>query len=204
MVDMMSTEPHAELPAIYRFPTYLLRQKMLKIFGGRVDIYTPDGRPVLFCEQKAFKLKEDIRLYTDATKRTELLTINARSIIDFAAAYDVVDAQTGEPLGALRRKGWQSLLRDAWEIHDPRGRLMATIQEDSMILALVRRFLTNLVPQTFNFVLTDGREIAHARQHFNPFVLKMTLEMPHGGIDPRMMMAAGVLLVLLENRQQSS
>ena len=76
------------------------------------------GQLVLYSEQKAFKLREDIRLYSDETKAEELITISARSIIDFSAAYDVVDATTGERVGALRRKGLSSILRDEWLILD--------------------------------------------------------------------------------------
>lgn len=195
------------LPAIYNFPQYLLRQKMLKILGGRIDVYTPDGRPVLCCLQKAFKLKEDIRIYADDSKRVELLVIKARKIIDFSAAYDVVDSQTGERLGALRRKGWQSLVRDAWQVLDTRDNQVATIQEDSMLLALLRRFLTNLIPQSFQIMAPNGRELAKARQHFNPFIHKMDLIMPRGEdarlLDPRMALAAGMLLTLIEGRQSS-
>ncbi|NIA15532.1 MAG: hypothetical protein GWP08_15830 [Nitrospiraceae bacterium] len=50
--------------------------------------------------------------------QTELLCIQARSILDFSAAYDVVDSTTGEKAGALKRKGLKSILRDAWIIMD--------------------------------------------------------------------------------------
>ncbi|MHB9131604.1 MAG: hypothetical protein ACYDBB_11020 [Armatimonadota bacterium] len=191
--------------ALYGQPQYLLRRKMLKLLGGRIDIYDPLGNPVMCCLQKAFKLKEDISLFTDDSKRVELLRIKARQIIDFSAAYDVVDAQTGQTIGVLRRKGWQSLVRDAWEILDSTERVVATIQEDNMLLALVRRFLTNLIPQSFAFTTPTGQPLATAHQRFNPFIHRMDLVMPQGPgaavLDPRMAMTAAVLLVLIEGRQ---
>jgi hypothetical protein len=138
----------------------------------------------------------------------ELLTIKARNIIDFSAAYDVTDAQTGQAVGTLRRKGWKSMIRDAWEVLNPAGQLIAKIEEDKMILALLRRFIegANLIPQSFHFVLPDGRELAQARQRFNPFIHRMDLLMPNpqqaAYIDPRLVIAATTLLVLIEGRQR--
>ena len=45
----------------------------------------------MFSEQKMFRLREDIRVYSDESKSQEVLSIKARQILDFSAAYDVVD-----------------------------------------------------------------------------------------------------------------
>ena len=201
-------KPQTEQASRYQYPNYMLRRKMLKLFGGRIDIYDPNGNPVMCCLQKAFKLKEDIRLYTDDSKANELLTIKARNIIDFSAAYDVTDAQTGEVVGTLRRKGWKSLVRDAWEILDPAGSPIATIQEDNIWLSLLRRFesIGWLFPQAFHFATPEGLDLARARQQFNPFIHKMDLFMPDARqsaiVDPRLVLAASTLLVLIEGRQR--
>src|SRR5688500_2438553 len=124
---------------------------------------------------KAFKLKEDIRLYTGEDMQTELLTIQARQILDFAAAYDVIDARTQTKVGALKRRGWKSFLQDEWVIMNPQDHDIGVIKEDSMLLAVVRRFLTNLVPQSFQGEVS-GVSVCTFKQHFNPFVFKMTLD----------------------------
>ena len=67
---------------------------------------------------KAFKLKEDIRLYTSEDMQTEVLSIQARKIIDISSAYDVIDSLTGAKVGALKRKGLKSILKDEWIIMD--------------------------------------------------------------------------------------
>lgn len=204
---MTQAAPASELPVVYRFPQYTFRRKMLKLLGGRIDIYEPGGRAVMCCLQKAFRLKEDIRLYVDDTQRTELLTIRARQIIDFSAAYDVTDTLTGESVGTLRRKGWKSMLRDEWEILDTRECVRGMIQEDSTTLALVRRLieLGSLIPQGFHVTGASGATVATLKQHFDPFVQKVDLVMsagPQSGeIDPRLLIAATTLLVLIEGRQ---
>ena len=56
--------------------------------------------------------REDIRVYTDETKSDERVIIKARSIIDFGAAYDVIDSKQQQKVGALKRKGWSSRKRE--------------------------------------------------------------------------------------------
>ena len=53
---------------------------------GKIRLYSPDGVLVLYCQQKMFRLKEDIRVYSDEDMSQELLYIQARNIIDFSAA----------------------------------------------------------------------------------------------------------------------
>src|SRR4051812_546893 len=135
----------------FQYPTYLLRRQFFKLFGAAFHIYGPAGELAFYSKQKAFRLKEDIRLYADESATHEVLTILARSWLDFAAAYDVIDAQTGEKVGGLKRRGFTSFVRDEWTIMDAYDNDIGMIQEDSMMMSLVRRFLPmgDWVPQTF-------------------------------------------------------
>ncbi len=183
--------------------TYLIRRKVFTLFGGQFHVYDAHGQVVLFSRQKAFKLREDIRVYTDETEKEERLWIRARQIIDFSAAYDVLASQTGELLGTLRRKGFSSLLRDSWEFLDVRGQPMGKIMEDSMMLGLLRRFLTDLIPQAFHATVS-GQPVASYRQRFNPFVFKLEVQLAPGAsaaIRTEMLLAAGILLTAIEGRQ---
>lgn len=184
--------------------TYLIRKRVLSMLGGKFEIFDPAGNIVLFSKMKAFKLKEDIRLYTDETMATELISIQARAILDFSAAYDVVDTTTGQKIGALRRKGLKSMFRDEWVILDAYDREAGLIQEENAFVALVRRFVTNLIPQTFNVQL-GGIPTAEFKQNFNPFVTKLTLDFSLDSqrrLDRRLGIAAGVLLCAIEGKQQ--
>ena len=96
----------------FTHPTYLIRRKFFRLLGAAFHVYDPDGGLVFYSKQKAFKLREDIRLYSDESMTTEVLTIQARQIVDFSAAYDVVETATGTKLGALKRKGWKSIVWD--------------------------------------------------------------------------------------------
>ncbi len=187
----------------FEHSTYLLRKQFLKIFGGSFRIYDPTGSLALFASLKAFKLKEDISIHPDENKTSELLRIKARSIVDFSAAYDVVDSASGEKVGALKRRGFKSLLKDEWIIMDAADNDIGVIREDSTALAVLRRLLTGLIPQTFRGEV-GPTPVFEFRQHFNPFIQKMTLDFTpdySNQLDRRVGIAAAVLLSAIEGRQ---
>ena len=182
---------------------YMIRRKVIKIFGASFHILDPEGRVVGFSSQKAFKLKEDIRIFTDESRSTELLAITARQIVDFSAAYDIVDSQAGRKIGAARRKGWSSIMRDSWELLDDNDRPIAQLSEDSALMALLRRFLGGWIPQSFHISTPDGRRQADLSVRFNPFVYKLEVELADDcTIDPTMVLATAVLIAAIEQRQQ--
>ena len=163
------------MDARYDRSIYLIRKKIFKLAGAAFHVYDEAENLLLYSKQKAFKLKEDIRLFEGEAMTEELLNIQARKVIDFSSAYDVFDSKTGEKVGAFQRKGMKSLLKDEWIIMDNTDREIGLIKEDSMAMALVRRFLTNLLPQTY-IVEINGRQVGTFKQNFNPFVLKITAD----------------------------
>ena len=98
------------------------------------------GEPVCFVEQRRFKLKEDLRAFTDDRKAEEVFRIKARQIWDPRARYDVTDG-AGAVIGGLRKAFGRSLLRSTWEILDPSDGTLGWAQESSMFVALVRRIV---------------------------------------------------------------
>lgn len=182
---------------------YLVRRKILKLFGAAFHIYDPDGNVAFYSKMKAFKLKEDIRIYTGEDMQEEVLTIKARSILDFSSAYDVVDPTTNEKVGALKRKGLKSILKDEWIFMDADDREIGLIKEDSTFLALFRRVLTSLVPQTYNGFIGDT-QVCTFKQNFNPFVIKIALDFSQDTqnlLDRRLGIAAAILLCAVEGKQ---
>ncbi len=187
---------------IFQYNHYLLKRQVFAL-TGKFRFYAPNGQLVLFSEQKMFKLREDIRVFADESKTQEVLMIKARQIMDFSAAYDVMDSATGQKLGALRRKGFASLLRDEWEILDAGDKVIGSLFEDSMGLALVRRFLTRLIPQNYDITIGVTR-VADLKQNFNPFLYQLNLDFSMDithQMDRRIGIAAGILLAAIEGRQ---
>lgn len=209
MGDAMSTALQTRSPsslATGRFgqTRYTIRRQFFKLFGGAFHIYDEVGNLAFYSKMKAFKLKEDLRIYGDEEMREELISIKARGILDFGMTYDVTDAATGERVGALCRKGLRSLLRDQWLVLDENDQEVGKIEEDSMLLALVRRLLTNLVPQSFTGTLGDAQVLAF-HQRFNPFIQKIDLDFSMDDrhrLDRRLGIAAAVLMCAIEGRQQ--
>lgn len=188
------------MPALFDLDRYLIRRKVLKLFGASFHVYA-DDKVVGFCSQKAFKLKEDIHIYTDESKHHELLSIRARQVIDFAAAYDIVDPSQGTKVGAARRKGLRSIFRDSWELLDAKDRPLARLQEDSLLMATLRRFLSTLIPQKFR--LGSAGAGVTLKQRFNPFVFKLEIAVDQGcTIDRRLVFGCAVLIAAIEGRQQ--
>lgn len=185
---------------------YTIRRKVLKIFGAAFHVYNPAGAVIGYCKQKAFKLREDIRIFTDESCSTEWLVIRARSVIDFSATYDV-SLSDGTVVGSLRRKGLKStFLRDEWLVFGPDGRELAHLREDGAFLAFARRFIefvSIISPQKFTLQRMDGTEIARYRQHFNPFVYRLSVSVFRDDpeLDDLVILAAGCLIAAIEGRE---
>ena len=184
---------------------YLIRRQVFAL-TGKFRVYDPSENLLLFSEQKMFRLREDIRVYSDESKTQEVLTIKARQIIDFSAAYDVMDSLTGEKVGVLRRKGWRSMLRDEWEVLDENDQVRGMLFEDSVGLAMLRRFLLgSLLPQNYDITLGEVR-VGDLRQRFNLFRYELDLDFnmdPLRTLDRRLGIAAGILLATVEGKQSS-
>tara|TARA_B100001750_G_scaffold132282_1_gene105137 strand:+ start:2172 stop:2729 length:558 start_codon:yes stop_codon:yes gene_type:complete len=184
----------------------MVRQKVLKLLGEEFHIYPDDSMQQLigYSKQKALKLKEDIRVFTDEDKNTELICIKARSIIDFGAGYDVTDSQTGEKICGFKREGIKSLFRDSWKVMDASGNQIASLGEDSGMLALVRRFVpfaSLLIPQEF-VLSAGGVGSVTFTQRINPLVHKLFVSnIQSSGFDRRLVLAATMLLIAIEGRQ---
>jgi uncharacterized protein YxjI len=191
--------------AIFQFPNYLLRRQAIAL-TGKFRFYDPAGRLVMFSEQKMFRLREDIRVYDGEDKAREVLSIKARQIMDFSAAYDVIDTALNQKVGALRRKGLRSILRDEWEVLDANDNVIGMLFEDSVGLALLRRLLLgSLLPQNYDITVREAR-VADLKQRFNPFRYELDLDFTMDAghlLDRRLGLAAGILLAAVEGKQSS-
>ena len=183
---------------------YTIRRQVFRLFGAGFHLYDAQNNVVGFCEQKAFKLREDLCLYRTEAKTDLLLRIAARQIIDFSATYDVFDA-SDQRVGSLRRKGMSSLFRDSWLIFDASDQQVAQLEEDSGFLAFLRR-VTDLgffFPQQFELRATESTPLATYRTHFNPFIYRLSIAIHPGAntFDPNLLLATGVLIASVEGRQ---
>jgi hypothetical protein len=189
--------------------TYTIRRKFFQLFGGTFYVYGPSGEMALFSRQAKFRMREDIRLYTGEDMAQEVLTIKARQLLDFSAAYDIIDPVRGEKVGAMKRKGFKSIVKDEWIFMDAGDREIGFVREDNAALAVIRRVLdlaipsSMILPQAYHCEI-GGAAVAGFRQNFNPFIMTLSLDFSPDGaglLDRRMGLAAGVLLCAIEGKQ---
>lgn len=93
-----------------------LRFKILAI-ASQISVTDAVGQMLCYVKQKAFKLKEAVTVYSDASQATALYRISADRIIDIAARYTIEDSATGAQLGVLQRHGMRSFWRAHYELH---------------------------------------------------------------------------------------
>ena len=181
---------------------YMIREKFWKIFGNKFWFEDVDEKRYGFCEQKRFKLKEDIRIYVDESKSQEWLKIKQKQIVDAWGGYDIMDSQSGEHIGTVRRKFWASVLRTRWHLLDAAGNEIGMLIEDSMGYALARRILLGiLLPKKFHIEIGGGGEFVTMRQMFNPFIKKLVVNIPSNHpLDRRFIAGLAIVIAAIDGR----
>jgi uncharacterized protein YxjI len=190
-------------PTIFQQDFFVARRKIFS-FAPKLCIWDREGCTLAFVRQKFFALRDDVRVFTDETQSFELLRIKGRNIVDFGAAFDVTDSLNNQKVGVLKRRGWKSLLRAEWNIMDTLDQEIGRIQEDSALLAAVRRLIFRFIPQNFTFEM-DGQVVGTAKQSWNIFAPTMTVDFtadPGKKLDRRLLVAAIMLLMSVEKNQE--
>ncbi len=188
---------------------YTIRRKVFTIFGQKFHIYDRHGCLIGYCRRKAFRLREELCFYTDESCSKQLLTINARSIIDFGATYDIRPTGDPNPVASFRRRGLRStFVSDSWSVMDSAEREIATLDEEGGSLAVMRRwfdFVAFFFPQTYTLRRVGGPALASLRVHFNPFVYRLSIAIlaDDNEIDDVVVLAGGCIIAAIEGRQTS-
>ena len=116
-----------------------------KFFALAPQIYVTDadGRDVFYIQQKLFRLKERIAVFSDPTKSRQMAEINADRVLDFSANYRF-SVPGGEPIGSIRRHGLRSLWRGHYELADAEGRKVFEITEENPWAKVADSLLGNI------------------------------------------------------------
>lgn len=173
---------------------YEVTQKLLS-FGNKYVIEA-DGEEVLRSKQKKFRLKEDFRFTTP--DGDPALRVTTDKMLDVAATYTVVDEQTDEVVGTIERDV-RSFLKHHWHLTDSDGTHLATIKEDSWARALVRRYLTTLLPFSYRIEGESGElgSIRGALSFRDRYTIDLTAD-AEGVLDPRLVVPAAVVVDAIE------
>ena len=190
---------------------FAIRQRFAPVIN-RYEIALAEhaDQPFAFVEQKRFKLKEDIRFYSDDSKSEELWKIVARQRFDPAARYDVTTPD-GEKLGEIQKAFGASLLRSTYKIYD--GGSEITVAERNVAVAVFRRAvgfipyvdnIANWLPIPYDFTFTrDGEAIGHHVRKRMKIADTYTLDLsgdPGRTLDRRLALALAIGLDALQAR----
>ena len=134
---------------------FKLRQKILSL-GNQYYIYDPNGATIGFVHQKLLTLREDIRIFTDESMAYEMMRVRQEQIIDFSGSFQVVDSQSGELIGILRRKGLHSMFKDEWQILNRNRQEIGLIKERGGITWFLRRFILKWIPYKYDIFLYNN------------------------------------------------
>mgnify|MGYP001454829634 FL=1 len=181
---------------------YLIREKFFKFFGNKFRIMDEQDKLYGFCEQKRFRIKEDIRIYDDENKNNEWLVIKQRNLVDAWGGFDIVDPRENLLLGSIRRKFWKSVLRTKWELLDSDGNEIGMLIEDSLGYAIARRVLLGiLLPKKFTLWTSADQQPITMRQKFNPLIKKLVVTIPSGhAFDRRFIAGLAMVIAAVDGR----
>jgi uncharacterized protein YxjI len=190
-----------DLSTLQAQQTLFVKQKFT-LMVNRYEVWSADpaGNPgdlVAFAEQKRMAFKEQVTLFTDASKTSVLAGFKARKVMDLGGAYDVTD-NNGAPIGLFRKDFAASLIRSTWHLEAP-GAAPATGQERNMLVALLRRFTDiTFLPYHFDFVRGGTAVLAVEKQWGIRDTYVVTISDPH--LDRRLVIAMAVGLDALQSR----
>jgi uncharacterized protein YxjI len=200
-------------------PKLIIEQK-ITAFVNKYAIYATDTsgaktQLVAFAQQKRLAFKEKVIFFADEAKTQPIFTFRAEKVLDVHGRY-VVEDMAGNYIGSFKKQFKTSLLKSTWNILDAQGQPLLQVAENSMTLALFRRFggfipfVGNLVEilvlfLKYHFSFTDSatgaevgqyQKITLFRDHYK---LSMTEE-SFARHDWRVLAAMAVALDALQSR----
>lgn len=180
---------------------YRIRKKVLTV-GNRYWIEDFNGNILGYCKQKLFKLKEDIRIFTDESERQELFSIKQQQIMDAWGSFTVVDSYTGNFLGYIKREVLSSAFgKDTYELFNINNQLIGRITETSTGRALTRKYIPGgaLVPEKMTLDL-NGVPIAEINQSFKIIgdIWEMICKQVPPDFDRRVLLSTMLLMGTIE------
>jgi len=174
---------------------YVVRGRVLGAFG-RLRVQAADGRLIASGIIRWHWSSYSISVLSAERPEREHFIIQARPD---SPVSDVVDAGSGERIGAVRRKDWVPLARDQWTVFDAHDREIGSFREESTGLAWLNRCCPYLVSRRFRGEV-EGRPACTLRQLFNPFVMKFEVDCGDDAsraMDRRLVIAVSLLLCTL-------
>lgn len=160
--------------------------------GRQYEVTASDGAVLAYASQKWFRIKEAFEFHTDRSKAAVAFRVKATKVFDFRANLEVRDG-AGAILGTLRRKGWQSIVADHWQVLGADGTLQGELFEATG-RGLLRRMLTRLVPYRATIQAPGGKLVARVEGTFQVWGDTYDLHIDAPQLDARVLCALVVVV----------
>lgn len=119
-----------------------LRFKILAI-ASRIYVQDATGGELLYVKQRAFRLKEDVRIFLDSTQTTELYQMRADRILDVSPGFTITD-HSGNLVGYIKREGLRSIWRASYLLLDAGATVTHHIKEENPWLKVLDGLLSEV------------------------------------------------------------
>ena len=113
-----------------KYPLFVNFKKIA--LAAQFTVTDVDGNVICYVKQKLFKLKEDIKVYSDRDRVNLLYSFRADRILDFSANYGLFDKNDVQ-FGNVKRKGGRSLWRATYLLTGDNQQEL-TLTEDSVFI----------------------------------------------------------------------
>ena len=183
----------------------------LLALASQIRITDAQGQMLGYVKQKMFKLKEDIRIFSDDTQSKELFSIRANKILDFSAQYNFADSQ-GNAYGSVRRKGMRSLWKAHYEICEQDAPVMEIHEESAWIkvidalvgeIPVVGMFTGYLFNPAYLVTRMDGTVVARLQKQpaFFEGKFQLTQQAPMSSAEETRVLLSVLTMTLLERQR---
>lgn len=174
-------------------------------WSSKLYFYDEQGQTLAFVRNTKCEWSKDLRVFTDPTLSFELLAIKPVRDTGPGSHFKVIDSVNSEIVGKVWQLPVSGLQRQEWELLGPASNEVCLIREDSALLGLMRRYLTQSVPQSYTVSVAQGilGSVIRATGLFSP---QMEVDL-HADcaklIDRRLVIAALVLISACGNSDSS-
>lgn len=199
-------------------PKLTVEQK-ITAFVNKYAVYATDregnkGQLVAFAQQKRLTFKEQVIFYGDEAKTQPIFTLRAEKVLDVHGKFVIEDMQ-GNRIGAFKKEFKASLIKSTWNILDTTDQPKTTVTENSLTLALFRRFagflpiigdmievISWFLRYHFSFIDTNGQEIGKYKKMtlFRDHYMLSVTDEAYSQEDWRVLAAVAVALDALQGR----
>ena len=134
-----------------------------------------------------------------------MFQIKQTQIVDAWGQFNVIDLQSNQPLGYIKRNIISAFVKDTWEIYTMDNRMVGKIEEKSTGHALARKYMPGgaLIPEDMH-VMLEGQVIADIKQDFKIIgdIWSLNCQNVPPNFDRRVLLACMLLMGMIERRHK--